>query len=58
VLVALNYSSRPLTLNFSTLGSGRWLQTLFSSAGRGRPEERITGLRLAPFEFYLAEVVA
>ena len=58
VFIVLNYSSRPLTLNFSDLGSGRRLQTLFSSAGRGRPEERITGLRLAPFEVYIAEVVA
>jgi alpha-glucosidase len=58
VLVILNYSSQPQALDFSALGSGRRLQTLFSSAGRGRPVEHTAGLHLAPFEVYLAEVVS
>jgi alpha-glucosidase len=55
VLVVLNYSSDPLTLNFPALDC-KSLRTILSSAGRGQSVERRSNLHIAPFEVYLSEL--
>jgi alpha-glucosidase len=58
VLVLLNYSGQPLTLDLSRRVRGKTLRTLFSSAGRAGSAERPSRLHIAPFEIYIAEVTA
>ncbi|MEI7847770.1 MAG: alpha-amylase family glycosyl hydrolase, partial [Chloroflexota bacterium] len=54
VLVVLSFSKERLNLNFSDLAFTK-ASTLFSSAGRSKPEEKPTEIHLGAFEIYIAE---
>jgi alpha-glucosidase len=53
-LVVLNFSNRPQTLHFNAPFSPA--RVLFSSEKRLQEEDQLTGLHIAPFEVYIAEV--
>jgi glycosidase len=57
VLVILNYSANPLNLNLQTCGVKN-AHTLFSSAGRGRAEEKPSDLHIGPYEIFIGIVNA
>ncbi len=56
VLVVLSFSKERLNLNFSDLAFTK-ASTLFSSAGRSKPEEKPTEIHLGAFEIYIAEML-
>ena len=55
ILVVLSFSKNRLTLDFSGLAFTT-ANTLFSSAGRSKPEEKTKEIHLGAFEIYIAEV--